>query len=330
MVILLMFGIDRATIQHIGSELKRPECVVVDKDGTLLVSDARGGVTSISKSGRQTFIAQTIAGDPINDSMPNGFVLLDDGSILLANAGTQRIERTTSTGETTIICEQIEGAPLGMVNYATMDDQGRIWFTVSTQLSSFIDALRPDWADGYIGLIDQGQTSVVADALAFPNELCIDSAGRHLYVAETAAKRILRYPIGPAGLGKAQVYGPSCIGDGFPDGVTFDSAGNLWVAIIGADRVAVIDTDQTMHNALEDGDPAGVRRMEDKFSGCELNTDDMIRASGAIAPLTTSIAFSEKEPNVGYLGSLGGQSIARFEVAVSYQPQTYSTLADTL
>ena len=54
------FVVDRATIGTVGTELQRPECILAERDGTLWVADARGGVTRIAADGRQDFIGQRV------------------------------------------------------------------------------------------------------------------------------------------------------------------------------------------------------------------------------------------------------------------------------
>ena len=41
------FALDLSELQFVGNNLARPESVLTMKDGTLYVSDARGGVTRI-------------------------------------------------------------------------------------------------------------------------------------------------------------------------------------------------------------------------------------------------------------------------------------------
>ncbi len=55
---ILDFGIDKAAIQYVGSDLQRPECILAERDGTLWAADARGGVVKLSPDGRQQVIAQ--------------------------------------------------------------------------------------------------------------------------------------------------------------------------------------------------------------------------------------------------------------------------------
>ena len=47
------FELDRESIQYIGQDLQRPECILAEPDGTLWSADARGGVVHIWPDGRQ-------------------------------------------------------------------------------------------------------------------------------------------------------------------------------------------------------------------------------------------------------------------------------------
>jgi gluconolactonase len=56
------FGIDKASLKYIGHDLKRPECILAERDGTLWSADARGGVMRIAPDGSQQLITQTRSG----------------------------------------------------------------------------------------------------------------------------------------------------------------------------------------------------------------------------------------------------------------------------
>jgi hypothetical protein len=73
-----------------GRDLHRPECVLALRDGTLCVSDWRGGVTLIRADGSQRAILAH--GGPEGEGgapgvRPNGVAIERDGSFLLANLG---------------------------------------------------------------------------------------------------------------------------------------------------------------------------------------------------------------------------------------------------
>lgn len=85
--------------------------------------------------------------------------------------------------------------------------------------------------DGCVVLIENGQSRIVAGGICFANGLTLDATEKYLYVAETMKRRILRYQVARDGsLSGMEVYGPNILGTlGYPDGIAFDEAGNLWI-----------------------------------------------------------------------------------------------------
>ena len=55
---ILDFGIDKSTLQYVGQDLQRPECILAEPDGVLWSADARGGVMRIAPDGSQRMISQ--------------------------------------------------------------------------------------------------------------------------------------------------------------------------------------------------------------------------------------------------------------------------------
>jgi sugar lactone lactonase YvrE len=103
------FLVDPATLGFVGEGLQRPECILAERDGTLWVADGRGGVTRIGADGAQDLILQGAANTAsgfhdrlvaAEGSLPNGLCLDADGSLLVANWGTERLERMSRDGRT--------------------------------------------------------------------------------------------------------------------------------------------------------------------------------------------------------------------------------------
>src|SRR5262249_7063188 len=81
-----------------------------------------------------------------------------------------------------------------------------------------------------------GQTSIVADDLWFPNGSVISPDGRTLLVAESFGARISAFTIEPDGaLSNRRVFASL---DGlYPDGICLDAEGAVWVTCAGGHRV---------------------------------------------------------------------------------------------
>lgn len=329
------FSVDVSTIQYIGQDLRRPECILAQRDGSLLAADARGGVVHIdASSGHQRLIlpddangpAGPVTGDGLTSgSLPNGLALDAQGNIVIANIGTDRVERLTRTGELRVLLDQIDGKPLGKVNFVLRDSKDRLWITVSTRVSPWPNAIRNNLADGYIVLIDERGARIVADGLAFTNEIRFDEKEAFLYVAETTANRVSRFRVSADGeLGPRETYGPSQLGAGLIDGFAFDSYGNIWCAMIFADRLVAIDPTGELHTLLDDGDKDATAQFDAAFATGEIVPMSIVeKTGGRIAPWLTSVTFGGPDLKTVYLGSLKHTSIPYFRSPVAGLPMLH-------
>ena len=147
------------------------------------------------------------------------------------------------------------------MNFVLRDSRDRIWITVSTRVKNWMHALRPDLADGYVARFENGRFRIVADGFHFTNEIRFDANEEYLYVVETTGGCITRLRIDDRGNVTArEIFGPSKLGTGaWPDGIAFDSAGNLWGTLVYSDKLFVITPAGDMRVLLDEGDPARCR-----------------------------------------------------------------------
>ena len=245
--------VDRGAITFVGRDLQRPECILAEADGTLWTADARGGVVRIEPDGRQELIAQEVdtrfaessSADryTMGGTLPNGLAFAANGDILIANFGTDAIERMSRDGRSATIATEIDGAPLGKTNFVLVDGRDRIWFTVTTRLEPWTRSVNEKAADGYVGLIDDAGIRIVADGFVGTNEIRLDEREEWLYVVESNARRISRLRVADDGsLHDREIYGPADLG-AIPDGFAFDAAGNLWVTLVNCDRLIALTPD---------------------------------------------------------------------------------------
>jgi gluconolactonase len=262
------FALHGKDIRWVGHGLSRPECIVAEPNGTLWVSDDRAALLRIDPDGRQTLVGSM-------RGAPNGFALDSDGSFLVANIAHGCFYRQARNGSHEVALDAWGGVALGAANFAYLDRQGRMWATVSTRTVPRSRALHDRVPDGYVLCRSDGVWRLVATGICFTNEVRVDDAGDFLYVAETAAGRVLRMPLHPDGtVGTAEVFGPDPL---FPkarvDGITFDAAGNLWVTEITRSALVVITPSGQARTVFED--PQGeviVGPTSLTFSGPDLCT----------------------------------------------------------
>lgn len=329
------FKVERSAIDMVGRDLRRPECILAERDGTLWAADARGGVMRIGGDGSQELVTQSesthfdLAEDParslLTGTLPNGLAFAANGDILISNFGTDRLEIMTRQGATRVLHDTIEGKPLGKVNFVLRDRKDRVWMTISTMVNPWSDAIRKDLADGYIVLVDDKGIRIVADGFAFTNEIRLDADEEWLYVAETTAKRITRLRVAPDGsLSDREVYGPSNLGTGFPDGFAFDAFGNIWCTMVFADRLVAITPEGDLLELLDDGDAEQTARLEAEFAaGRPVGFETLSASGGTLAPWMASVTFGGPDLKTVYLGSLKGTSIPAFRSPVAGLPMVH-------
>jgi sugar lactone lactonase YvrE len=312
--------LERADLRTIGRDLQRPECILAQRDGTLWSADARGGVMRINPDGTQQLIAQRPdtrfteqgAGAEryiFEGTLPNGIAFARNGDFLIANFGTDALERMNRSGQSQVLYTEIDGRPLGKVNFVLRDSKERLWLTVTTRARPWTRSINEKLADGYVALIDDKGIRIAADGFIGTNEVRLDANEEWLYVVESNARRISRLRVHADGrLSDREVYGPARL-QGIPDGFAFDTLGNLWMTYVISDKIAAITPEGDELILFDDGDPAKVGRFDQHFFAGTVTPELMMECGGTVAPWTASITFGGPDLRTLYIGSLRGTTI---------------------
>jgi len=318
--------VDRTSIRSIGRDLQRPECILAQSDGTLWSADARGGVMRIDANGSQRLIAQalpdmTAQKSPedliLRGTLPNGIALDAHGRFVIANFGTNAIERMDRDGTTCTLYTEVDGQPIGKTNFVLRDSSNRIWTTVTTRLDPWTRSVNEKVPDGYVALIDDRGIRIVADGFVGTNECRFDADEEWLYVVESNGRRISRLRAHPDGrLTDREIFGPSDLG-GVPDGFAFDTHGNLWITLVMADRLIALTPQGDVLTLLDDGDPGRVAEFDRHHRDGTMTTDIMAATRGTLAPWMASVTFGGPDLQTVYLGSLLGTTIPYFRSPVA-------------
>ncbi|MGA8709313.1 MAG: SMP-30/gluconolactonase/LRE family protein [Steroidobacteraceae bacterium] len=328
--------LDRSSLRTVGHDLQRPECILAQADGTLWSADARGGVMRIGVDGSQRLIAQQAdtrftergAGSGgeryiFEGTLPNGIAFARNGDFLIANFGTDALERMSRNGESWVLYTQIEGQPLGKVNFVLRDSKDRLWLTVTTRAKPWTRSINEKLPDGYVALIDERGIRIAADGFVGTNEVRLDAAEEWLYVVESNARRIARLRVQPDGrLTDREVYGPSQL-QGIPDGFAFDAIGNLWMTYVISDRIAVLTPEGDERIVFDDGDAARVRLFDQHFFAGTVTPEIMMGCGGTVAPWTASLTFGGPDLQTLYIGSLRGTTIPYVRAPVAGLPMVH-------
>ena len=132
------------------------------------------------------------------------------------------------------IATQYQGKPLNSPNDVVVDRHGRIWFTDPS-----FGRIRPDLGilrdqelafQGVFRLDPDGSLTLVADDFEQPNGLCFDPDEDRLFVNDSWGPTIRVFDVTADGLltGGALWATVTGEGEGVPDGMKVDAAGNLF------------------------------------------------------------------------------------------------------
>lgn len=305
------FRFDLSDLAYTGQDLVRPESVLAQSDGTLWVSDGRGGITHINPDGSQHFLGGA-------GGEPNGLAITADGSILIANIGLGIIQKMHPDGRVEDFLTEVDGVRLTSANYVFIDSKQRVWMGFSTREAHWWPAAAHPRPDGFIVLLDEKGARIVADGIYFTNEIRLDAKEEYLYVAETMKGHISRFRVQPDGsLTGKEVFGPDKLGTaGFVDGFAFDSEGNIWVTTVLRNGVGIITPDGDYHVVFEDARIDALESFESKLAAGEAQPTDMLMAAGPTLQLVTSVTFGGPDLRTVYVGSLGMNRLPTFRSPV--------------
>ena len=331
---ILDFTIDKTALGYVGRDLQRPECVLAERNGALWVADARGGVVRIAGDEQQIITqrrsgyftdASSDANRYLGGTLPNGLAFARNGDILISNFGTDCLEVMTRDGSSRVLADSIDGEPIGKVNFVLRDSRDRIWITVSTRIKNWMHALRTDLADGYIARYENGTFHIVADGFRFTNEIRFDANEEFLYVVETTGGCISRLRVDERGITRdREIFGPSTLGKGaWPDGIAFDSHGNLWGTMVYSDKLFVLTPEGDLRVLLDEGDPVKVDALEQAFFRNHVTEDVLFATGQGIAPWMASVTFGGPDLRTVYIGSLKGTRIPYFRAPVAGLPMVH-------
>ncbi len=263
MVSMPLSPIPLESVRKVGVGLRRPEDVVVGRDGRVWASDQASACAEILPDGGLRRVGAA-------GGAPNGINMDTRGRIVIANFGlgtasTGPLQRLDpETGRMEVVCREIEGRTLVASNYPIVDRAGNIWCSHST-----FDRERAEQglADGFVYRVrPDGRAEKMADGFEFANGLALDAGEQYLYVCQTMGRNVVRLPIRADGsLGPREPYGPLLGEPAFPravpeqrarfgatDGCGFDQEGNLWVTLVLANKVVALTPSRGVVTILHD------------------------------------------------------------------------------
>lgn len=186
-----------------------------------------------------------------SSSCPNGQVMLPCGDLVVCDSKEAALKRFDAAGNFLRyeIKDYCAGEQVHSPNDVIVDAAGGLYFTDSTRHHGKVFYKGGD-----------GNESLVASGLAYPNGLALLEQSNRLFVAESYRNRILELKTGPKAKGRYQVFSDlpqhesGNEADNLPDGLAVDVWGNLWVAHYGMGALQVLD----QHGVLVATIPTGM------------------------------------------------------------------------
>lgn len=313
-------AMDLSAIAGFGHGLHRPECVLPTPSGDVYVPDWRGGVAVVRDDGStQSWLAKNLD----FELKPNGVGFLPDGRFLIANLGDEGgVWTMDQAGHAAPFLCEVEGRPLPPANFVHVDEEERVWITVSTRHMPRQAAWRDDVRDGFLVLADKKGARIVADRLHYTNEARTDPSGRFIYVVETFGRRLIRYPLTAGGLGAAEPVVQMQPTD-WPDGFVFDRDGGIWITSLISNRVTRLDRHGRLELMIAESNTGFMDDAAQAYRESRMQRPHLGPIPGTRFQHLTSIGFGGADCRTAYLGSLHADCLYRFNAPVAGLPQTY-------
>jgi hypothetical protein len=220
-------------------------------------------------------------------------------------------------GQVTPWLLQVDGVDLPPTNFVVEDAAGRFWVTVSTRLKPRALGYRRRCNDGFIVRVDARGAAIVADGLGYTNEVAVHPGGQWLYVNETFARRLSRFPLREDGsLGSKEVVTEFGAGT-FPDGLAFDEQGNAWIVSIVSNRLIRVAPDGTPTTWLEEADADHLAWVEQAYEAGTMGRPHLDGAPSRSLRNISSIAFAGTDRHTAVLGCLLGGRLATLRLPVA-------------
>lgn len=220
--------------------------------GYLLFSDLMANaVMKWTPDGAVSVFRKPVFSSPFPDGAligTNGLTLDRQGRLIAAEHGNRRVSRTEKNGSITVLADRYEGKRLNSPNDLVCKKNGDIYFTDPSGLyrtypgdPSKAPQRELDF-NGVYRVTAAGKLELLIKDVPYPNGLAFSPDEKKLYIANTRPDKYwMVYDVkadGTLANGKVLLDVTKEPGEGVPDGMKVDTAGNIYAA--APEGVAVI------------------------------------------------------------------------------------------
>src|SRR6185312_16063068 len=183
-------------------------------EGLLWFSDMLGeAVHTVNLHGDMTKL-------PLAGHAPSGLGFRPDGSLLIASTENRQVLHYD--GETVSTLADLSDLVPADLGDMVVDSRGRAYVGSQARDVGVIVRVEVD-----------GEATVVAEDLDFPNGMVITPDGNTLIVAESTGRRLTAFAVDKS-LSNRRVFADGL--DGPPDGICLDAEGGVWTSLTLANR----------------------------------------------------------------------------------------------
>jgi gluconolactonase len=235
-------------IRRLAPGIRGPEGVAVDRDGNVYAGGADGVIRRLTPSGGLAAFAR------VSDGQLGGLAFDREDNLFVCDGFTGRVVKVDRLGRVEVFAEWAGARRLHVPNFPVFDAGGQLWVSDSfdrplSALDFAAEYREPRGTGAIVRLRPDGRGEVVLDGLFMPNGLAIDPDHEWLYILQTTRHNCIRLRLG-ADTPHSEDYGPS-LGGG-PDGMAFDSAGELVITLPEQRRVIGLARDLSLRVIADD------------------------------------------------------------------------------
>ena len=206
--------------QVFATNIDHPECIAFDGAGDLWAGGEAGQIYRIRPDGKAQLVT-TMGG------FCAGLAFSPANELFVCNSGLG-IVRVKPSGEFSVFATHAGSHNLLCPNYGLFDSNGNYYVTDSGQWKKNNGCL--------IRYSPDGRGEIIGGPFGYANGLALNADEKFLFMVESNTDSVFRFELQRTGtVGPAELYAAEC--GRFPDGLTLDAEGNLYVCCYASDEI---------------------------------------------------------------------------------------------